>query len=85
MIIIITIIIMIIVVICIGRYLIDKDEHTALHKIRQTYKYIHIRLKKKYENNIIFLAHASHTRTHTNMRERRERIATGMREERMGD
>ena len=30
---------MIIVVISIVRYLIDEDEHTALYKISQTYKY----------------------------------------------
>ena len=72
----IIIMIIIIVVISIARNLIDKDEHTTLYKIGQTYKYTH----KPIYIYILFLAPPNththtHTHTHTNMRERRGRIA----------
>ena len=59
-------IIIIIVVISIVRYLIDKNEHTALYKISQTYKYAH-KPKIYIYINITFLARAG---------AQRERIAT---------
>ena len=52
--------------ISIAQYLIDKDEHTTLYKISQTYKYTH--KLKKYNINIIFLTcthTCAHTHTHT--------------------
>ena len=67
LIIIIVVVIMKIVVISRARYLIDKDEHTVLYKIRQTYKYTFKPLKKKNVYiyiHIIFPTPQTHTHTH---------------------